>query len=173
MDNLLSNNNIKKLMAEARDLYTNTVKDTEKNLELLYGFKRTFLEESIVFTYEELKEFDDSKIQEIYDKYYVGEESDRRIDIADMREDLLQAKEMSNIVFRTKDDYKELEDIYSEHLDAQWKQNHSKKSYDAKMKRVEEFKEILKEMTPGTKKYKEIENKIAAVESSLSMDFIL
>ena len=65
----ISNQNVKELIHQARDMYKTMVRETESTLTYSYGFKRTFLEESIVFTLDELKKYTDEQIQELYNRY--------------------------------------------------------------------------------------------------------
>ena len=136
----ISNQNVKELIHQARDMYKTMVRETESTLTYSYGFKRTFLEESIVFTLDELKKYTDEQIQELYNRYYEGSEEDRRATIEDMREDLEQAKRMSNAVFQSKQEYEDIEKTYGEMLDDQWRERNSKKNRDKMLSDLEKMK---------------------------------
>ena len=129
-EGMVSNKAMRNLIQQARDMYNTMVKETEHSLEYSYNFKRTFLEESIVFTLDDLKKFTDEQIVALYEKYFdptiPGAESEKRISVEDMREDLEQAKRMSNSVFQSKQEYEDIEKAYGEMLDEQWTLRNSK-----------------------------------------------
>lgn len=164
---------LKSLMDEAQDMYKGLVKNTEINLKNLYGFKRSFLEESLRFPREELETYDDDTITKIYNTFYEGSENEKQVEVKEMREDLIQAKEMCGIVFQTMDDYKDLEKTYGEVLDEKWKQKHSKKFYDRQMNRIKEYETMLANMPKDDPEYRKIKRKTDAIYSALTMDFIL
>lgn len=167
------NESLKSLMNEAHEMYKGLVKNTESNLQTLYGFKRSLLEESLRYPVEDLKTYDAETIEKIYNNFYIGPEEDKQTEVEEMREDLIQAKEMCKVVFQTMDDYKDLEKTYGDVLDEQWKRNHSKKFYDIQMKRVKEYETMLGHMPKTDPDYKKIKAKVDALYSSLTMDFML
>lgn len=168
----ISNQNVKELIHQARDMYKTMVRETESTLTYSYGFKRTFLEESIVFTLDELKKYTDEQIQELYNRYYEGSEEDRRATIEDMREDLEQAKRMSNAVFQSKQEYEDIEKTYGEMLDDQWRERNSKKNRDKMLSDLEKMKAEA-EKVKDEKEKAAILHKIEVMEATLSLEFVL
>lgn len=168
----ISNQNVKELIHPARDMYKTMVRETESTLTYYYGFKRTFLEESIVFTLDELKKYTDEQIQELYNRYYEGSEEDRRATIEDMREDLEQAKRMSNAVFQSKQEYEDIEKTYGEMLDDQWRERNSKKNRDKMRSDLEKMKADAEKVTDEKEKAA-ILHKIEVMEATLSLEFVL
>lgn len=168
----ISNQNVKELIHQARDMYKTMVRETESTLTYSYGFKRTFLEESIVFTLDELKKYTDEQIQELYNRYYEGSEEDRRATIEDMREDLEQAKRMSNAVFQSKQEYEDIEKTYGEMLDDQWRERNSKKNRDKMLSDLEKMKADA-EKVADEKEKAAILHKIEVMEATISLEFVL
>ena len=168
----ISNQNVKELIHQARDMYKTMVRETESTLTYSYGFKRTFLEESIVFTLDELKKYTDEQIQELYNRYYDGPEEDRRATIEDMREDLEQAKRMSNAVFQSKQEYEDIEKTYGEMLDDQWRERNSKKNRDKMLSDLEKMKAEA-EKVADEKEKAAILHKIEVMEATISLEFVL
>ena len=168
----ISNQNVKELIHQARDMYKTMVRETESTLTYSYGFKRTFLEESIVFTLDELKKYTDEQIQELYNRYYEGSEEDRRATIEDMREDLEQAKRMSNAVFQSKQEYEDIEKTYGEMLDDQWRERNSKKNRDKMLSDLEKMKADAEKVTDEKEKAI-ILHKIEVMEATISLEFVL
>ena len=170
----MSNKNLKNLMQEVREMYKTMVKETEYSLEFSYGLKRTFLEESIIFTLEELKSYSDEQIVELYEKYYDPNATavEKRTEVADMREDLEQAKRMSNSVFQTKQEYEDIEKTYSDMLDDQWTARNSKENREHMLEDLKLLKEKAENVEDEIEK-KKILHKIEVMEASISLDFVL
>lgn len=175
-EGMVSNKAMRNLIQQARDMYNTMVKETEHSLEYSYNFKRTFLEESIVFTLDDLKKFTDEQIVALYEKYFdptiPGAESEKRISVEDMREDLEQAKRMSNSVFQSKQEYEDIEKAYGEMLDEQWSLRNSKEHRQHMLDDLDTLKKQADLVTDEIEK-KKILHKIEIMEASISLEFIL
>lgn len=164
---------LKKLLGEAKELYNSSVSFTEQNLEQIYGLNKTFLEESLMYPVSTLKEMSDEDITKVYQKYFIGDQSmDYLPDPKDQREALLDAKEMANQVFETKDQFEDIQKTYAEAVDAEWAAKNSKEHRQHEMDVLAHLREDVEKETDVRRK-KDLLHKIEVMESTMTLDFIL
>ena len=89
-----------------------------------------------------------------------------------MREDLEQAKRMSNAVFQSKQEYEDIEKTYGEMLDDQWRERNSKKNRDKMLSDLEKMKAEA-EKVADEKEKAAILHKIEVMEATISLEFVL
>lgn len=163
---------MKKLLMEAKDLYNSSIQMSEFNLEQIYNLDRTFLEESLLYPKSTLEAAEENVITAVYKKYFTGDADDFVIDPEEQRKVLLEAKDMANQVFETKEQFEDIQKTYAEAVDSEWVSKNSKEHRKHQMDVLQHLKEDSEKETDERRK-KELLHKIEVMESVLSLDFIL
>lgn len=166
---------VREIMDMARDAYNNTLNETTRLMKATYGINPAYLKDAVKFSLEDLEGYEDEAIQKMYDLYYTGEEEYKETDLAKMREALVNCKKLSNTAFQTKEEYDKIQEIYDESVDTEWKRRNSKEYKEATLKRLDTWREELKQLDPvkDSKTIRDLRGKIEFLESTVTLDFIV
>ena len=166
---------VREIMDMARDAYNNTLNETTRLMKATYGINPAYLKDAVKFSLEDLEGYEGEAIQKMYDLYYTGEEEYKETDLAKMREALVNCKKLSNTAFQTKEEYDKIQEIYDESVDTEWKRRNSKEYKEATLKRLDTWREELKQLDPvkDSKTIRDLRGKIEFLESTVTLDFIV
>lgn len=166
---------VREIMDMAKTAYNNTLNETTRLMKATYGINPAYLKDAVKFSLEDLEGYNDEVIQKLYDLYYTGEEAYKETDLAKMRDALINCKKLSNTAFQTKEEYDKIQEIYDESVDTEWKRRNSKEYKETILKRLDTWKEELKQLDPvkDAKTIRDLRGKIEFLESTITLDFIV
>lgn len=169
-----TNQSVREIMQMAKDSYNTALNQTSELMHVSYGITPAFLSEAVKWSLEDFDTLPDEEIKKIYETYFNGHEEKKRTEIEDMRKDLKDCKTLSNTAYQMKEQYKEVQDIYNDSVDEEWKRRNSKEYREATLKRIDEWKEQLKNMDPAkdARVIRDLRKKIEFLESTITLDFI-
>lgn len=169
-----TNQSVREIMQMAKDSYNTAMNQTSELMHVSYGITPAFLSEAVKWSLEDFDTLPDEEIKKIYETYFNGYEEKKRTEIEDMRKDLKDCKTLSNTAYQMKEQYKEVQDIYNDSVDEEWKRRNSKEYREATLKRIDEWKEQLKNMDPAkdARVIRDLRKKIEFLESTITLDFI-
>lgn len=169
-----STKSVREIMKMAQKTYNQTLAQTSELMKLTYRISPSFIQESVRFSLEELENYTDDQIRELYDKYYDGSERAKCTEISDMRSVLKECKELSNTTYDMRNQYREIQDIYDDSVDEEWRRRNSKEYREATLKRIETWKQEIEKMDPvkDVKIIRDMRGKIEFLESTITLDYI-
>lgn len=176
MENTSTNTNssIREIMKMARESYNTSMNQTASLMEASYKISTAFLKEAAKWSTEEFDTMSDDDIKMIYNNYYIGSAEAKLLQPEDMRKDLKACKGLSNTAYEMQKSFKEVQDLYNESVDEDWKRRNSKEYRDATLNRIEEWKSEIEKMDPvkDAKMIRDLRQKIEFMESTITLDFI-
>ena len=176
MENTSTNtdSSIREIMKMARESYNTSMNQTASLMEASYKISTAFLKEAAKWSTEEFDTMSDDDIKMIYNSYYIGSAEAKLLQPEDMRKDLKACKGLSNTAYEMQKSFKEVQDIYNESVDEDWKRRNSKEYRDATLKRIEEWKSEIEKMDPvkDAKMIRDLRQKVEFMESTITLDFI-
>ena len=176
MENTSTNTNssIREIMKMARESYNTSMNQTASLMEASYKISTAFLKEAAKWSTEEFDTMSDDDIKMIYNTYYIGSAEAKLLQPEDMRKDLKACKGLSNTAYEMQKSFKEVQDLYNESVDEDWKRRNSKEYRDATLNRIEEWKSEIEKMDPvkDAKMIRDLRQKIEFMESTITLDFI-
>nr|DAP53967.1 MAG TPA: large terminase [Caudoviricetes sp.] len=176
MENTSTNTNssIREIMKMARESYNTSMNQTASLMEASYKISTAFLKEAAKWSTEEFDTMSDDDIKMIYNSYYIGSAEAKLLQPEDMRKDLKACKGLSNTAYEMQKSFKEVQDLYNESVDEDWKRRNSKEYRDATLKRIEEWKSEIEKMDPvkDAKMIRDLRQKVEFMESTITLDFI-
>lgn len=169
-----SNQSIREIMKMARESYNTSLNQTASLMEASYKIAPSFLTDAAKWSTEDFDTMTDEEIQKIYDEYFVGSEESKLLQVEDIRKDLKACKGLSNSAYEMKKSFKEVQDLYNESVDEDWKRRNSKEYRDATLKRISEWKAEIEKMDPvkDARVIRDMRQKIEFMESTITLDFI-
>ena len=169
-----SNQSIREIMKMARESYNTSLNQTASLMEASYKIAPSFLTDAAKWSTEDFDTMTDEEIQKIYDEYFVGSEESKLLQAEDIRKDLKACKGLSNSAYEMKKSFKEVQDLYNESVDEDWKRRNSKEYRDATLKRISEWKAEIEKMDPvkDARVIRDMRQKIEFMESTITLDFI-
>ena len=169
-----SNQSIREIMKMARESYNTSLNQTASLMEASYKIAPSFLTDAAKWSMEDFDTMTDEEIQKIYDEYFVGSEESKLLQAEDIRKDLKACKGLSNSAYEMKKSFKEVQDLYNESVDEDWKRRNSKEYRDATLKRISDWKAEIEKMDPvkDAKIIRNMRQKIEFMESTITLDFI-
>ena len=169
-----SNQSIREIMKMARESYNTSLNQTASLMEASYKIAPSFLTDAAKWSTEDFDTMTDEEIQKIYDEYFVGSEESKLLQAEDIRKDLKACKGLSNSAYEMKKSFKEVQDLYNESVDEDWKRRNSKEYRDATLKRISDWKAEIEKMDPvkDAKIIRNMRQKIEFMESTITLDFI-
>lgn len=176
MENTSTNtdSSIREIMKMARESYNTSMNQTASLMEASYKISTAFLKEAAKWSTEEFDTMSDDDIKMIYNSYYIGSAEAKLLQPEDMRKDLKACKGLSNTAYEMQKSFKEVQDLYNESVDEDWKRRNSKEYRDATLKRIEEWKTEIEKMDPvkDAKMIRDLRQKVEFMESTITLDFI-
>lgn len=176
MENTSTNtdSSIREIMKMARESYNTSMNQTASLMEASYKISTAFLKEAAKWSTEEFDTMSDDDIKMIYNSYYIGSAEAKLLQPEDMRKDLKACKGLSNTAYEMQKSFKEVQDLYNESVDEDWKRRNSKEYRDATLKRIEEWKSEIEKMDPvkDAKMIRDLRQKVEFMESTITLDFI-
>jgi hypothetical protein len=176
MENTSTNTNssIREIMKMARESYNTSMNQTASLMEASYKISTAFLKEAAKWSTEEFDTMSDDDIKMIYNSYYIGSAEAKLLQPEDMRKDLKACKGLSNTAYEMQKSFKEVQDLYNESVDEDWKRRNSKEYRDATLNRIEEWKSEIEKMDPvkDAKMIRDLRQKVEFMESTITLDFI-
>lgn len=176
MENTSTNTNssIREIMKMARESYNTSMNQTASLMEASYKISTAFLKEAAKWSTEEFDTMSDDDIKMIYNTYYIGSAEAKLLQPEDMRKDLKACKGLSNTAYEMQKSFKEVQDLYNESVDEDWKRRNSKEYRDATLNRIEEWKSEIGKMDPvkDAKMIRDLRQKVEFMESTITLDFI-
>lgn len=176
MENTSTNtdSSIREIMKMARESYNTSMNQTASLMEASYKISTAFLKEAAKWSTEEFDTMSDDDIKMIYNSYYIGSAEVKLLQPEDMRKDLKACKGLSNTAYEMQKSFKEVQDLYNESVDEDWKRRNSKEYRDATLKRIEEWKSEIEKMDPvkDAKMIRDLRQKVEFMESTITLDFI-
>lgn len=176
MENTSTNtdSSIREIMKMARESYNTSMNQTASLMEASYKISTAFLKEAAKWSTEEFDTMSDDDIKLIYNSYYIGSAEAKLLQPEDMRKDLKACKGLSNTAYEMQKSFKEVQDLYNESVDEDWKRRNSKEYRDATLKRIEEWKSEIEKMDPvkDAKMIRDLRQKVEFMESTITLDFI-
>lgn len=176
MENTSTNtdSSIREIMKMARESYNTSMNQTASLMEASYKISTAFLKEAAKWSTEEFDTMSDDDIKRIYNDYYIGSAEAKLLQPEDMRKDLKACKGLSNTAYEMQKSFKEVQDLYNESVDEDWKRRNSKEYRDATLKRIEEWKSEIEKMDPvkDAKMIRDLRQKVEFMESTITLDFI-
>ena len=176
MENTSTNtdSSIREIMKMARESYNTSMNQTASLMEASYKISTAFLKEAAKWSTEEFDTMSDDDIKMIYDSYYIGSAEAKLLQPEDIRKDLKACKGLSNTAYEMQKSFKEVQDLYNESVDEDWKRRNSKEYRDATLKRIEEWKSEIEKMDPvkDAKMIRDLRQKVEFMESTITLDFI-
>lgn len=176
MENTSTNtdSSIREIMKMARESYNTSMNQTTSLMEASYKISAAFLKEAAKWSTEEFDTMSDDDIKLIYNTYYIGSAEAKLLQPEDMRKDLKACKGLSNTAYEMQKSFKEVQDLYNESVDEDWKRRNSKEYRDATLKRIEEWKSEIEKMDPvkDAKMIRDLRQKVEFMESTITLDFI-
>ena len=169
-----SNQSIREIMKMARESYNTSLNQTSELMRASYKIAPTFLTDAAKWSTEDFDTMTDEEIQKIYDEYFVGSEESKLLQAEDIRKDLKACKGLSNSAYEMKKSFKEVQDLYNESVDEDWKRRNSKEYRDATLKRISDWKAEIEKMDPvkDARIIRDMRQKIEFMESTITLDFI-
>ena len=169
-----SNQSIREIMKMARESYNTSLNQTASLMEASYKIAPSFLTDAAKWSTEDFDTMTDEEIQKIYDEYFVGSEESKLLQAEDIRKDLKACKGLSNSAYEMKKSFKEVQELYNESVDEDWKRRNSKEYRDATLKRISEWKAEIEKMDPvkDARVIRDMRQKIEFMESTITLDFI-
>ena len=169
-----SNQSIREIMKMARESYNTSLNQTASLMEASYKIAPSFLTDAAKWSTEDFDTMTDEELQKIYDEYFVGNEESKLLQAEDIRKDLKACKGLSNSAYEMKKSFKEVQDLYNESVDEDWKRRNSKEYRDATLKRISEWKAEIEKMDPvkDARVIRDMRQKIEFMESTITLDFI-
>lgn len=169
-----SNQSIREIMKMARESYNTSLNQTASLMEASYKIAPSFLTDAVKWSTEDFDTMTDEEIQKIYDEYFVGSEESKLLQAEDIRKDLKACKGLSNSAYEMKKSFKEVQELYNESVDEDWKRRNSKEYRDATLKRISEWKAEIEKMDPAkdARVIRDMRQKIEFMESTITLDFI-
>lgn len=169
-----SNQSIREIMKMARESYNTSLNQTASLMEASYKIAPSFLTDAVKWSTEDFDTMTDEEIQKIYDEYFVGSEESKLLQVEDIRKDLKACKGLSNSAYEMKKSFKEVQELYNESVDEDWKRRNSKEYRDATLKRISEWKAEIEKMDPvkDARVIRDMRQKIEFMESTITLDFI-
>ena len=169
-----SNQSIREIMKMARESYNTSLNQTASLMEASYKIAPSFLTDAAKWSTEDFDTMTDEEIQKIYDEYFVGSEESKLLQVEDIRKDLKACKGLSNSAYEMKKSFKEVQDLYNESVDEDWKRRNSKEYRDATLKRISDWKAEIEKMDPvkDARVIRDMRQKIEFMESTITLDFI-
>lgn len=169
-----SNQSIREIMKMARESYNTSLNQTSDLMRASYKIAPTFLTDAAKWSTEDFDTMTNEEIQKIYDEYYVGSEESKLLQVEDIRKDLKACKGLSNSAYEMKKSFKEVQDLYNESVDEDWKRRNSKEYRDATLKRISDWKSEIEKMDPvkDARIIRDMRQKIEFMESTITLDFI-
>lgn len=169
-----SNQSIREIMKMARESYNTSLNQTASLMEASYKIAPSFLTDAAKWSTEDFDTMTDEEIQKIYDEYFVGSEESKLLQVEDIRKDLKACKGLSNSAYEMKKSFKEVQELYNESVDEDWKRRNSKEYRDATLKRISEWKAEIEKMDPvkDARVIRDMRQKIEFMESTITLDFI-
>ena len=148
MENTSTNtdSSIREIMKMARESYNTSMNQTASLMEASYKISTAFLKEAAKWSTEEFDTMSDDDIKMIYNSYYIGSDEAKLLQPEDMRKDLKACKGLSNTAYEMQKSFKEVQDLYNESVDEDWKRRNSKEYRDATLKRIEEWKSEIEKI---------------------------
>lgn len=176
MENTSTNtdSSIREIMKMARESYNTSMNQTASLMEASYKISTAFLKDAAKWSTEEFDTMSDDDIKMIYNSYYIGSAEAKLLQPEDMRKDLKACKGLSNTAYEMQKSFKEVQDLYNESVDEDWKRRNSKEYRDATLKRIEEWKSEIEKMDPvkDAKMIRDLRQKVEFMESTITLDFI-
>lgn len=176
MENTSTNTNssIREIMKMAQESYNTSINQTSALMEASYKISAAFLKEAAKWSMDEFDTMSDADIKMIYNDYYIGSADAKLLQPEDMRKDLKACKGLSNTAYEMQKSFKEVQELYNESVDEDWKRRNSKEYRDATLKRIEEWKSEIEKMDPvkDAKMIRDLRQKIEFMESTITLDFI-
>lgn len=176
MENTSTNtdSSIREIMKMARESYNTSMNQTASLMEASYKISTAFLKEAAKWSTEEFDTMSDDDIKMIYNSYYIGSAEAKLLQPEDMRKDLKACKGLSNTAYEMQKSFKEVQDLYNESVDEDWKRRNSKEYRDATLNRIEEWKSEIEKMDPvkDAKMIRDLRQKVEFMESTITLDFI-
>lgn len=169
-----SNQSIREIMKMARESYNTSMNQTASLMEASYKISTAFLKEAAKWSMDEFDTMSDDDIKMIYNDYYIGSAEAKLLQPEDMRKDLKACKGLSNTAYEMQKSFKEVQDLYNESVDEDWKRRNSKEYRDATLKRIDEWKAEIEKMDPvkDAKMIRDLRQKVEFMESTITLDFI-
>ena len=169
-----SNQSIREIMKMARESYNTSLNQTASLMEASYKIAPSFLTDAAKWSTEDFDTMTDEEIQKIYDEYFVGSEESKLLQAEDIRKDLKACKGLSNSAYEMKKSFKEVQELYNESVDEDWKRRNSKEYRDATLKRISDWKAEIEKMDPvkDARVIRDMRQKIEFMESTITLDFI-
>ena len=169
-----SNQSIREIMKMARESYNTSLNQTASLMEASYKIAPSFLTDAAKWSTEDFDTMTDEEIQKIYDEYFVGSEESKLLQVEDIRKDLKACKGLSNSAYEMKKSFKEVQELYNESVDEDWKRRNSKEYRDATLKRISDWKAEIEKMDPvkDARVIRDMRQKIEFMESTITLDFI-
>lgn len=169
-----SNQSIREIMKMARESYNTSLNQTASLMEASYKIAPSFLTDAAKWSTEDFDTMTDEEIQKIYDEYFVGSEESKLLQAEDIRKDLKACKGLSNSAYEMKKSFKEVQELYNESVDEDWKRRNSKEYRDATLKRISDWKAEIEKMDPvkDARIIRDMRQKIEFMESTITLDFI-